>query len=396
MVYVLKQVPKVPEIGIFDELSIDILSYITYKTKLRFLRGMQAECVPLYSKFLKRMFGNEYCVGLNPLKDYRLIYNKVYDHPEGERYYSKERRWCKAYRLSDECYKAIGNSDFIPVSGTEYYEFNKTSRRKFVVRGNPYPSPLLEKVLDSYNKLRVNDDWVQFFNKDNTEANHGLYLHTKWIMDHIYSKTLSIRDNTNESKKSGRISHEFLSLPPPLRKYFTCGDKEIVEIDAKSLHVYLLATFITDPKRKNDFLQMLKEDFYMRFVDKNYNRDEIKRLFQIVLSGKAKFGKALGMQKWLEQEYPEIAKKQREILGAGSTLQMKLQQIEANLFVKGIFSKADFWILPMHDGVAVMEHDVTKALNLCNEQIEDTLGFSIPMVVAQEKKVNDFEDIDDE
>jgi hypothetical protein len=98
----------------------------------------------------------------------------------------------------------------------------------------------------------------------------------------------------------------------------------------------------------------------------------------------------------LEQEYPEIAQKQREILGAGSTLQMKLQQIEANLFVKRIFSKAKFWILPMHDGVAVMAQDVTKAKNLCNEQIEATLGFSIPMVVAQDKKVNDFEDIDDE
>ena len=50
----------------------------------------------------------------------------------------------------------------------------------------------------------------------------------------------------------------------------------------------------------------------------------------------------------------------------------------------------------MHDGIAVMAQDVTKAENLCNEQIEAALGFSIPMVVAQEKKVNDFEDIDDE
>ena len=68
MVYVLKEVPKVPEIGIFDELSIDILSYITYKTKMRFLRGMQAECVPLYSKFLKRMFGNTLLKIMNLIK----------------------------------------------------------------------------------------------------------------------------------------------------------------------------------------------------------------------------------------------------------------------------------------------------------------------------------------
>ena len=144
-------------------------------------------------------------------------------------------------------------------------------------------------------------------------------------------------------------------------------------------------------------MEFVRGGFYEIFVDATHSRDKIKESLQKYLSGKTNDPKALEIGSWYEKNFPDVALKKRR-----KTFQMYLQQMESSIFVDEVFMKAPFFNIVLHDGICVLQKDFVEACEFVNRVCESQLGFriqlgfSIPMVVAQEKKVNDFEDIDDE
>ena len=85
-----------------------------------------------------------------------------------------------------------------------------------------------------------------------------------------------------------------------------------MNIDAKSFHPYLIASFIADKYQREQYLGILKKGFYELFWDKNHSRDQIKVSLQKWLSGRTtKDPKVLEIGRWFEDKFPEMDRQKR-------------------------------------------------------------------------------------
>jgi hypothetical protein len=113
------------------------------------------------------------------------------------------------------------------------------------------------------------------------------------------------------------------------------------------------------------------------YEDYDEARDEVKRIFQIFLGDENPRGKAMEISSWYAANFPEIIEEKNWLQEADETVQMTLQKKESDIFVKRIFTNADFWCLPIHDGIAVKPEDAERAAEFCARHIQEYLGFNI-------------------
>jgi hypothetical protein len=71
----------------------------------------------------------------------------------------------------------------------------------------------------------------------------------------------------------------------------------------------------------------------------------------------------------------------KDLIRAGKTFQMTLQQLESSIYVDEVFMKGDFWSLPLHDGLAVLQEDVRNAVDFINAAFDKQLGYRIPFKI---------------
>ena len=106
----------------------------------------------------------------------------------------------------------------------------------------------------------------------------------------------------------------------------------------------------------------------------------IKVALQKYLSGRpTKDSKVLEIGRWYEGNFPDVPLKMKALKKKKTTFQMYLQKLEASIFVDDVFMKSDFWAVPLHDGLAVLEEDVNAACELINRVCESRLGYRIPL-----------------
>ena len=82
---------------------------------------------------------------------------------------------------------------------------------------------------------------------------------------------------------------------------------------------------------------------------------------------------------WYEDNFPDVALIMRQLKKRKTTFQMCLQKIESSIFVDEVFMKADFWCLPMHDGICVLQKDFDEASEFVHKACESRLGFRIQL-----------------
>jgi hypothetical protein len=381
------QVPDCVISLVYNE-SYEILSYLIlcYRRQYRMVDGDGYAL--LSSVDLKEMFGYNYFRGLKELLDFGYIEWKVIDFKSGKpRRYSKEMGIASSYRITRFVTNFIKDRKyhFIPVKSK--YSIVQPKNGIFHLKFKS-KNPKVLKLLAAYSGISVDPSWLDMFKKDSFyPSNHckypsepinkySLFVHCRWIIESILNKTLTISAET----ESGRVFHAILELTKIVRPYIRKNGEKLVNIDAKSFHPFLIASFIADKDQREKYLAIVRKDFYEIFVDKNHTRDKIKVLLQKWLSGRpAKDPKVLEIGRWYEEKFPDVSLKMKELKKRKTTFQMCLQQLESSIFVDDVFMKAGFWCLPMHDGLCVLQKDVEAARKFIDGACESRLGYRIPL-----------------
>jgi len=292
-------------------------------------------------------------------------------------YYLKDKNICMSYSLSSESIENLraGNYSRNTIKLPYHYPPRKLPV-SFHVKSCA-DSPLVKKIEEAYQGISISPDWIENFNPKNGNADSCSYFHARGWVKQIQQGEISVSIGY-----SGRVFHPLICLQRDLRRYVSKDGEHLVGVDGKAFHPHLVATFLPKSKRQDYIDFLTKIDIYSLFVPEYYEeysdaRNEVKKYYQIFLGDENPKGPALEIYSWYAMYYPEVIEKKNEIQQDGRTVQMHLQKIEAEIFVNRVFSKADFWCLPMHDGIAVKPEDTDRAVKFCAENIRDYLGFDI-------------------
>ena len=383
------QVPDCVDSLAYEE-SYQILSYLILCFKRQYRMVDEEGFALLPSVDLIQMFGRNYYKGLQELWEFDYIQCKWFKNK-----HSKYVRYCRELgiatrfritRLVENCIDQR-KYRFIPVKLK--YSVVKPKNGIFKLKKKS-KNPKNLKLLAAYSGISVDPSWVDVFRNESKYApNHykypsepinkySLFVHCRWIIESILNKTLLI----SAESESGRVFHPVLELTKIVRPYIRKDGEKLVNIDAKSFHPYLIASFIADKYQREQYLGILKKGFYELFWDKNHSRDQIKVSLQKWLSGRTtKDPKVLEIGRWFEDKFPDVALKMKVLKKQKKTFQMCLQQLESSIFVDDVFMKADFWNLPMHDGISVLDKDRIEAFEFVNRACENCLGYQIPLEI---------------
>jgi hypothetical protein len=380
------KIPAISESRILHlEKSKQILSWFTHKTIDSCYKHNDECFIISHSVFLKTRFGKNYKSFLKELCDNSLLFRKKLGNGL---YFSKNLGIAASYSLSFSCLRAINKKqfDFVPIELK--YTMPKSRTGKWRLSKNSTKNPKSLKILDNYNGISVDSDWITVFQADSKypanhhkypnqpRAQHGLFINAYSCVESIQTKTISV----SCEGKSGRLSHTILQMSGLVRGYVRKNGEKLVEIDAKSFHPFLLATCIKNESEKKRYLSCVGNKFYEQFTDPQNSRDSVKVSYQRFLSGKIRRDrKAQEIRKWYEDNFPDIILKMNALKGEGKTCQMFLQQLESSIFVDMVFENSDFFCLPMHDGLAVLQEDTQKAKDLINAAFHERLGYGIPL-----------------
>jgi hypothetical protein len=367
------------------EKTKQILCWFTQRTVDNFCK-YDSDCFVLSpSVSLKTRFGKNYKNYLKELHDNNLLFRKSLGNGM---HFDKNLGIATSYKLSFSCLRAIYNKqfDFVPIESN--YTLPKSRTGKWCLSKNSTKNPKSLKILDSYKGISVDSDWITVFQTDSKyPANHhkypnqplaqyGLFINAYSCVESIQSKTISV----SCEGQSGRLNHTFLQMSGFVRGYVRKNGEKLVEIDAKSFHAFLLATCIKNESEKERYLSCVGNKFYEQFTDPHNSRDSVKVSYQRFVSGKIhRDRKAQEIRKWHEDNFPDIILKMNALKSEGKTCQMFLQQLESSIFVDRAFMRSDFFCLPMHDGLAVLQEDTKKAEDLINAAFDEQLGYRIPL-----------------
>ena len=368
--------------------SYAILSYLIlcYKRQYRMLD--EEGFVLLTSIDLKEKFGRNYYEGLKELWEFGYIECKLFKNKNGNYVrFCKDLGIASKFRITRLVETCVIQRKFCFIPVKTNYKVVKPKNGRFQLKYKS-KNPKVLKLLASYSGISVDNSWLDMFRKDSYYPQdhykypsepinkYSLFVHCRWIIENILNKTLVI----NAESKCRRVFHEILELTKIVRPYIRKNGEKLVNIDAKSFHPNLIASFIADKNQREQYLAIARKDFYEIFVDKDNPRDKIKVLLQKWLSGRAtKDPKVLEIGRWYEEKFPDVALKMRELKKRKTTFQMCLQQLESSIFVDEVFMKAEFWNLPMHDGLCVLEKDRDAAIELINKACLTRLGYTIPL-----------------
>jgi len=360
-------------------------SLVSYLTMLQ-IQFPKNKYFSLPSIRLKNIFGRFYACGLNELRKLNYIERKSLCSQSG-RYYSIQSKISASYKLEYKLIKSIRSNEFnfIPVS-VKYKPPRPKNGRYCLEQETDNPNVL--KTLKAYAGITVDSSWLEYFKTCDKHpathskypnepiAQHGVFIHSKIIVESILKKKISITSKPT----SGRVFHPLICITSGVRKYFRKNRQNLVNIDAKSFHPYLIASCISDITERERYLNVVRGGFYEVFEDANYSRDKIKVALQKYLSGKPiKDSKVLEISRWFEVNFSDVQLKMKELKKEKMTFQMYLQKLESSIFVDEVFMKSDFWCLPMHDGLCVLQKDVDAAREFIGNACEFRLGYRIPL-----------------
>jgi hypothetical protein len=358
---------------------------VSYLTMLQ-IQFPKIQYFSLPSNKLKNLFGRFYADGLKELRKLNYIERKSLCSQSGM-YYSIQNKISASYKLKSNLIKSIKTNEFnlIPVS-IKYKPPRPKNGRYSLEETSSNPKVL--RTLKAYSGITVDSSWLEYFKTSDKHpathskypnepiAQHGVFIHSKIIVESILKKKISI----SSKPKSGRVFHPLICITSGIRKYFRKNRHNLINIDAKSFHPYLIASCIPDKIKREDYLNVVRGGFYEVFADENYSRDKIKVALQKYLSGKAtKDSKVLEISRWFEVNFPDVQLKMKELKKKKMTFQMCLQQLESSIFVDEVFMKSEFWSLPMHDGLCVLQKDVDAACEFIGNACESRLGYRIPL-----------------
>lgn len=343
--------------------------------------------VVLPSKMLRQLYGRDYINALNELKERRLIECKRLDGEDAGYEYSIKNGIARSFRLKYGVEELFEKDGFAFESRKFTYKMPKLKTGPFSLKKKS-KSPKALKLLENYKSISINPDWIKVFvsgkkypsnhmhHPNEPMAQMGMFMHCSYFVESIYRKKIDV---TTDSE-SLRAFHAVLMMSETIRKYVRVDGEVPVYIDAVSLHPYLIASYIQDKTQKERFLGYLKSDFYKRFTDDYNSRGRIKVLFQKYLSGKKLIDpKAIEIERWFQEEFPDIGKMREKLKKQKTTFQMRLQQLEASIFVDKVFMAFDKWSLPLHDGLMVKQENRAEAISLIRNACTEKLGYEIPL-----------------
>jgi hypothetical protein len=386
--YSLKLFCKIPDVDLVDSLycenSIKLLSWFSDQFVRKSDYNNRDNFILSPCETLKQICGKHYKRYSSDLEDRYIIFPKIL--PNGLRY-DYESGIATSYRLNFNCVRAINKKKFklFPIEYEYCYPKPRTGRWRLTKNSIKNEKSL--KILQNYRGISIEPEWLSEFQKDSfypanhhkypdqPVAQHALFLHAACFVGFIQRKTIPV---TSESK-SGRMFHPLLELTKLVRPYARIDGEKLVNIDAVCFHPFLVASCIENEADRSRYLDCVRKDFYERFEDSNYSRSKVKVSYQKFLSGKPTDSKSKEIRKWYEDRFPEVILKMKELKQNKTTFQMYLQKLESSIFVDAVFMQADFWCLPMHDGLCVLQKDENQAKDLINSAFVQKLGYTIPL-----------------
>ena len=379
-VYVYDKIPLNISTAGLSKQEIEMLSFFSTKTLENINNFTEDSYIPFASDFAQRLFTSRYSKSLNTLVSMGHIEPKVlgYDKNGYPYFYDKTNNVCISYTLSPESIYNLQQKQYSKQLLKLPYLYSPINLPEDFYAISKSDSPLVQKIEDAYRGIKISEDWQTLFNPENPDADFNNYAAAKH-----YAKQIQTGEIKVSMGESGRIFHPLICMQREMRAFVSKDGGKLIAVDGKAFHPHLLATFLPDSNRRHEYLDFLaKADIYSLFMPEYYEdydeaRDEVKRIFQIFLGDETPRGKAIEISSWYDANFPEIIREKNRIQEAGGTVQMKLQKIESDIFIKNIFDNADFWCLPMHDGIAVKPEDTERGVDFCSRHIQQYLGFNI-------------------
>lgn len=376
-----RKLPNLPFIQYLQEISLEILGYLCHEILPQLEHGENPDPVPLAKEFLREKFGYKYLDGIKELRNLRIIRPVLHDLSDGSQAeFSQEHHLCRQYCLSFACLQALRKKQFIRQEVRIDIVLPKVSRAKRrIENGKGLSKSEKKKIQENFKGLTIRQEWVKVFRDPEKIPSEGKLLGLERALKRLRFGNIS----ASKSEETGRIFHTVLSLPKEIRPFLRLGHENLCEIDAKSFHLYLLASFLPEEKR-NSYLTFL-DDLHKKgsSIYREFDEDEgrAKADFQRFLAGSQWGEGPRNIRSWFSERYPEIVEKVDSFKGdpRNGTFQCELQSIEASIFVAGIFANAPFWLIPLHDGILVKKADFDVARQFCQEAIYEKLGYHIPL-----------------
>ena len=369
------------------EIGYEILDVIRRSVKNSFCDKNSFVVLP--SAELKKHFGNDYKIALAELHDQNLIQTKYLSGKNNQKSFCRKVGIARSFRLKYGVMETLETSPYAFRSRKYSYQMPKLKSGPFALK-NKSRDPKALKLLEAYRSVRVLPNWIDVFvNDEMYPSNHlhhanepisqsGMFVHCSYFVESIYRKRVDV----NTDSRCKRAFHAILMMAEIVRSYVRIDAENPMCIDAVSLHPYLIASYIKDETQRKRYLGYLESDFYNLFADERNSRGRIKVLFQKYLSGKKLIdAKALEIEKWFQENFPDIDEMRKKLKKHKTTFQMQLQQLEASIFVDKVFMCFDKWSLPMHDGLMVKEENCAEAISLIKNACIEKLGFEIPLLV---------------
>jgi hypothetical protein len=345
--------------------------------------------VVLPSNKMKKLYGNGYVDALNELVVRGIIECKELEGNGAWKNYDFKRGIARSFRLRKWVRDLFETTECVFEYRLYSYEMPKLKRGPFALKRKT-DDPRALKLLEAYKSIDVKPEWIDVFvNGELYPSDHilhpnepmsqsGIFLHCKYFVESIYGKKIDVKTDS----ECMRAFHAVLMMSEAVRKYVRVDRKIPVNIDAVSLHPYLIAHYIKDEAQRNRYLRYLKDDIYKLFANEQNSRGNIKVMFQKYLSGSKLYDpKAIEIERWFQENFPDVDKMRVRLKKHKTTFQMQLQQLEASIFVDKVFMGFDKWNLPMHDGLMVKEEDRDEAVALIKNACVEKLGYEIPLSV---------------
>jgi hypothetical protein len=385
-VYLYSKVPSILLDCGYKE-SLALFEFISYRSsKARYSDGQGF--VLCHSVKLKKLFGSNYSSGIKELENLNLIEPKWHFDEDGNRFkYCEDKGIASSYKITSFASNLIKEKQYHFVPNDFSYKIPKRKNGKFKLETES-KNPKNLKLLDAYQGITIDPQWIdlfrypKYFPPDHYKyplepiARTGFFYHSIGLVESILQKTIPVKTDSD----CGRAFHPIIELSKILRPYIRKNGEKLINIDCKSFHPFLIASCIADLNDRNRYLALVRGGFYEIFIDESYSRDMNKVALQKYLSGRpTKDSKVLEIAQWYKANFPDVPLKMRELKKKRKTFQMYLQQLESRIFVDEVFMKAEFWCLPMHDGLSVLQMDVAAACELINRVCESRLGYSIQL-----------------
>lgn len=321
-------------------------------------------------------------------KDYRKYIDiainngdiKIFTKNGVESYKNGENAFCKAYSLNEKLYYNL-KEEILENKEIQIKLKRNYKNRKDMTIQNDNKSEYALKLENYYKDLYFCDslydqDFYDYFDCKNN-----------MILDNVNKKTTDLKDYSDKN----RWYHPLIMMNKQWRKFIRHYTEKLVLIDASNFYPFLLAKFISDEKEKFKWLKLCNSgEFYTMLADVDKSQKEhYKKLFQVALTGKTYKGKLLNqLIEKLNLDFPNLMNVVKSFNEQQQTTQSFLQKLENKIFRNNSITRGQKWHLPMHDGLLILEKDLSFFLQMLDSVCMKELGYLLKFTteVLQEQQ----------